>query len=127
MKKPPRISEAEWAVMNYLWKHSPSSAQEVIENVGPRENWEPATVKTLLNRLVHKGALTFRKQGKAYLYSPAFPEELCRRAEAQTFLDRVFDGALSPMIAHLVRSHPLSEKDFQELSKLLQEKRKEKS
>lgn len=124
MQYPPRISEAEWSVMKPVWKRASASAQEIIEDLARTETWEPATIKTLLNRLIRKGMLRFEKKGKAYLYFPVFTEEQCRQAESNTFLDRVFDGALSPMIAHLVRSHPLSEQDFQDLSRLLKEKRK---
>jgi BlaI family penicillinase repressor len=124
MKKAPRVSEAEWEVMKAVWKKSPCSAQDIIDALPRALDWNPATVKTLLNRLIRKGALQFKKNGKAYVYSPAFTEHEFRETEAHSFLHRIFDGGLSPMFAHFVRSHPLSQEDLAELEKLVREGRK---
>ena len=124
MKAAPRISEAEWAVMKVIWRKSPCLAQEIIQALSARTKWGPATIKTLLNRLISKGALHFEKNGKSYLYSPAYTEEEFRAAEADSFLHRIFDGALSPMISHFVRSRRLTPKELDSLEKILRERRK---
>ncbi|MEO8206589.1 MAG: BlaI/MecI/CopY family transcriptional regulator [Chthoniobacterales bacterium] len=123
MKTPPRISDAEWQVMRVLWKHSPQSAQEIIDALAPTTAWTGTTIKTLLNRLMGKGALKHTKEGKAYLYSPAVSKEACRRTEADSFLHRVFDGALSPMLAHFITSGKLSGKELAELEGILKGKK----
>src|SRR5580700_2263307 len=102
--KIPRISDAEWEVMKVVWQKSPCSAATVISALGPAKNWSVGTIKTLLNRLHSKGALRFDKVGKSYLYYPAVAEDRIRAAETDSFVDRVFDGALSPMIAHFAHS-----------------------
>jgi BlaI family penicillinase repressor len=126
MKTAPRISEAEWEVMKIVWKKSPCLAQDIIQALSGSSKWSPATIKTLLNRLISKGALRFEKNGKSYLYSPAHTEEECRAAEADSFLHRVFDGALSPLISHFVQSRRLTSKEFDSLEKLLRERKKTK-
>jgi BlaI family penicillinase repressor len=126
MNKAPRISEAEWEVMKVVWKNAPCLAQDIIQALSGSTNWSPSTVKTLLNRLVTKGALRFAKTGKSYLYSPAFSEDECRAAEADSFLHRVFDGALSPMISHFVQSRRLTSKELDSLEKILRERKRAK-
>jgi BlaI family penicillinase repressor len=126
MTTAPRISEAEWEVMKALWKKSPRRAQEIIQDLSPSTKWSPATIKTLLNRLVGKGALRFVKEGKAYLYSPAYSEKDFRAAEADSFLSRIFDGALSPMISHFVQSRHLTQKEWDALEQMMRERKKEK-
>lgn len=126
MKTAPRISEAEWEVMKIVWKKSPSLAQDIIQDLSKSSKWSPATIKTLLNRLISKGALNFAKNGKSYLYSPAYTEEEFRVAEADSFLNRVFDGALSPMISHFVQSRQLTSKELDSLEKILRERKKTK-
>ena len=126
MKIAPRISEAEWEVMKVVWKNAPCLAQDIIQVLSGSTNWGAATVKTLLNRLMTKGALRFEKTGKSYLYSPAFSEDECRAAEADSFLNRVFDGALSPMILHFVQSRQLTSKELDSLEKILRERKKTK-
>jgi BlaI family penicillinase repressor len=121
MKTEPRISSAEWEVMKIVWKRHSCSAQQVVDDLASSSDWSPATVKTLLNRLLRKGVIEFKKNGKSYLYSPVWTEEQCREQEAASFLDRVFDGALSPMLAHFVRSHRLGKEELQELERILKE------
>ena len=125
MKQPPRLSEAEWEVMKVVWQRSPgpSSASEVIAALSRSTVWSAATVKTLLNRLLHKGALRHEKAGKAYLYFPACTEKACRGAATESFLQRVFDGSLSPLLAHFASSRRLSRAELDELESLLRKKK----
>ena len=125
MSKPPRISESEWEVMKICWSRSPVSAQQIIDALAPGNAWHPKTVKTLVNRLVNKGALGFTKEGRAYLYHPLVAESDCISAETKSFLDRVFGGSLKPMLAHFVESHALSREEIADLKNLLNGKEKQ--
>jgi BlaI family penicillinase repressor len=122
--KPPRISEAEWEVMKVVWKSAPCQATDVARALGTRRKWSVATVKTFLNRLLTKGALRFEKNGRAYLYSPTCTEEDLRGAESDSFLRRVFDGALSPMLAYFVHARRLTAKDWEMLERIVRERKK---
>lgn len=124
MKPIPRVSEAEWEVMKVIWRKAPCAASDVIAELAPESGWQPATIKTLLNRLVAKGALRFEKTGRAYVYSPAVPEQELKRAAADSFLERVFDGGLSPMLAHFVQSRRLSAREISDLEEILREGKK---
>lgn len=119
MNRKPRISEAEWEVMRVLWGKSPLPAQDIIQALSTREKWHPKTVKTLLNRLVKKGALGFSKDGRAYLYRPLVTESECVATESESFLERVFGGSLKPMFAHFAETRKLSSSEIAELKRLL--------
>ena len=118
----PSISEAEWEVMKVIWDGHPASAKDVVGRLDGRRDWSPRTVKTMLNRLVRKGALLFKPEGKRYLYSPAISREECVRAESQSFLHRVFEGAAGPMLVHFVQNARLTGRDVEALRKILDEK-----
>ena len=123
MKPVPKISETEWEVMKVVWHQSPVSAGQVIEGLKESDpSWHEQTVKTLLNRLIKKGALGYRKEGRAYWYRPLVSEDECVRAASQSFLQRVFGGSLQPLLAHFVESHNLSAKEVNELTRLLKGK-----
>jgi BlaI family penicillinase repressor len=122
MSQLPRISDAEWTVMKVLWNRSPLSATEIISELEQAEKWHPKTVKTLLNRLVKKGALGFRRDGKAYLYRPLVAESDCAGAASDAFLSRVFGGSLKPMLAHFMEKKRLSGDELKELKRLLEDK-----
>jgi BlaI family penicillinase repressor len=116
----PRISETEWEVMKVVWAHAPLTAAEVIERLRARDRtWHPKTVRTLLNRLVQKRALGYRREGRVYLYRPLVAEKDCVAAVTDSFLDRVFGGALQPMLAHFVAQRKLTATDLRELQQIL--------
>jgi BlaI family penicillinase repressor len=127
MPKPPQITDAEWEVMQVLWESSPRTASEVADEVAGRMDWHHKTVKTLLGRLVKKGALKFKEEGNRYLYRPAFPRDKYIAQESRTFLDRVFGGDAAPMLVHFVEHAELSEEDIAELRALLDRRKKEES
>src|SRR5262245_7655353 len=123
MKKYPKISETEWDIMKVIWASQTSiSASDIIEKLQAEDDWHPKTAKTLLGRLVKKGALTFKKDGRAYLYKPLVKETECVRIESESFLDRFFGGALKPMLAHFVEHKKLSAADMRELKRVLEER-----
>ena len=120
MKKVPRISETEWELMKVVWAQSPCSAGQIIDALTRLDStWHPKTVKAFLNRLVRKGALGFKKEGRAYLYRPLVKEKDCVDAASESFLERVFGGSLKPMLAHFVDRKKLSEEEIRELRRVL--------
>ncbi len=112
-----RISGAEHEIMEVLWRESPLTAAEVAERAPAR--WSIRTVKTLLARLVSKGALSHAEQGRAYLYRPAIAREDYVAGESRRLLDRLFGGRVSPLVAHLAQREDLSDDDVAEIEALL--------
>lgn len=126
MGKIPRISEAEWLVMKVLWERSPLLASQVIEALEPQTKWSPRTIKTLLGRLVRKGALGFDKVERSYAYYPKVDERACVKEESQSFLHRVYDGMLTAMMATFLEDRKLSRTEIEELKRLLEQEEKRK-
>ena len=114
-----QISDAEAVVMDVLWKRSPLSADEVVMALSSRQDWQDATVKTLLNRLLKKGAIDAEKDGRRYLYAPVLQREAWVQGESESLLDRVFGGRVAPLVAHFSEHRKLSRKDIADLRKLL--------
>ena len=117
-----RISEAEWQVMSLAWERPPIAAADVVETLSQRTGWHSRTIRTLLDRLVKKGALKAARDGKRYLYTPQVSLEECVRQESQSFLERVFGGEPAPLLLHLVKESNLSKDEIRELKRLLSEK-----
>lgn len=93
MVSPPRISEAEWAVMEVLWRTHPRTALEVVRELAPHRSWKDLTVRSMLGRLVKKKALAFEARGKTHHYRPLVTREHCVQGVSQSFLERFFEGA----------------------------------
>lgn len=119
-----RISDAEHAVMEVLWDHSPRSATDVCEAICETRDWTIATVKTLLSRLVAKGALATEPEGRRFLYRPLIARSAYVGGESQRLVDRLFHGRASSLFAQLAQSEALTEEDLAEMEALLKELRK---
>jgi BlaI family transcriptional regulator, penicillinase repressor len=124
MKHPVKISEAEWEVMNVVWKKSPVSASDIVGELAPKNDWHPRTIRTLLGRLVNKGALRSKFEGKRYLYEPKVTMEECVHHESRSFVERVFGGAPASMLINLVKHAELTPEEIKQLRKILSEKKK---
>jgi BlaI family penicillinase repressor len=121
MKSPISISEAESVVMEVLWRRSPIATEDVMAALEPNGKWQETTVKTLLNRLLKKGAIGARKDGRRYLYSPVLTRKQWVSQESTGFLNRLFDGRIAPLVAHFSSQRKLTKKDIADLKRLIQE------
>jgi BlaI family transcriptional regulator, penicillinase repressor len=122
MKKLPRISEAEWQVMKLVWARSRATTNEVVEALAPLTAWKPKTIMTLLKRLATKQALGFEKKGRLFEYYPLVKEADCVRAESRSFLQRVYGGAVAPMLTQFIEDTPLTLDEVAELKRLLEKR-----
>lgn len=120
MPAAPDISDSEWSIMEALWESSPQTASEVTKTLRASMNWAENTVRTLLTRLVEKGALkTSENASGTRTFIPAVKREACVRAESQSFLDRIFGGAAKPLLVHFAQNSKLTAEEIKELKKLL--------
>jgi BlaI family penicillinase repressor len=121
MKESISISEAESVVMQVLWQMSPIATEDIMAALKGQHKWQEPTVKTLLNRLLTKGAIQARKDGRRYLYSPVLEREQWLSSESSGLLDRLFGGRVAPLVAHFSRHRKLSKKDIAELKRIIRE------
>ncbi len=117
----PSISAAESMIMEVLWRTSPLSTEDVVAALEKQQPWQEATIKTLLNRLLNKGAIAAAKDGRRYLYSPVLQREQWITDESEGLLDRLFGGQIAPYVAHFSRHRKLTRKDLAELKRLIEE------
>ena len=115
-----KITPAEHAVMDVLWQRSPIAASDVANELALSKGWSSTTVKTLLSRLVEKGALTTTPEGRRFLYSPTLSKDHYARSVTRSFVDRIFGGRAAPLVAHLADGEGLSDDDIAELERLLE-------
>ena len=116
-----QISEAESIVMEVLWRTQPLAAEDVVAALATSQQWQEPTIKTLLNRLLKKGAIQAERDGRRYLYAPVLRREDWVMGESQGLLERLFGGRVAPLVAHFSEQGGLSVKDIAELRKLLEE------
>lgn len=116
-----KISGAESQIMEALWSQGPLTAEEIVQTVGPVQNWGEATVKTLINRLLKKKALASERAGGRALYRPIVTREAYVTGESQGLLDRLFGGQIAPLVAHYAQHRALSAEEIARLKALIAE------
>ena len=116
-----KISGAESHVMEALWTQGPLTAEEIVQTVGPAQDWGEATVKTLINRLLKKKALKSERAGGRALYQALVTREEYVTGESQGLLDRLFGGQVAPLVAHYAKHRDLSAVELARLKTLIAE------
>ena len=116
-----QISDAESVVMDVLWRKHPRSAEDIVDEVATPNDWSAMTVRTLLNRLLKKEAISARREGRKYLYSPVVAREDYIHEKSQGLIDRLFDGQLAPLVSHFSERKSLDPEDVKALKRLIEE------
>lgn len=115
------ISDSEAVVMEVLWSEHPLAAEDVVARLSARSDWAEPTIKTLLNRLLKKGAVRAERDGRRYLYFPILTREAWVASQSESVLDRLFGGRVAPLVAHFSERGKLSQADIDELRRLVEE------
>jgi BlaI family transcriptional regulator, penicillinase repressor len=115
------ISEAESVVMQIFWARGALPTEEVVAALESHQKWQESTVKTLLNRLLNKGALRSRKDNRRYVYSPVLTQDEWLSTESHGFVDRLFGGRVAPLVSYFSQQKKLSKKDIEDLKQLIKE------
>jgi len=119
MKALPQISEAEFEVMKIIWKHAPISTNEITDKLTQTTKWSPKTIQTLIKRLVTKGALSYEKQSRVFVYTPLIEEKEYIGRESHSFLKRYYNGNITAMLSAYIEDDKLSESEIDALRSLL--------
>ncbi len=121
----PQISEAEFEVMKIVWKYAPISTNEITERLSKTTAWHPKTIQTLIKRLVTKGALSYEKQSRLFVYTPLVKEREYIGQESNSFLARFYNGDITSMLSAYIESDSLSEDEINTLRTLLSKRTEE--
>lgn len=123
MKNLPQISDAEFEVMNIIWKYAPINTNDIVEQLSKNKSWNPKTIQTLLFRLEKKGVITHEKESRVFVYSPLIKKDAYLERERDTFINRFFDGALNQMVVSYLNKNELTSKEIEDLQAILDKKR----
>ena len=123
MPRSVQISDAEWDVMEPIWAAGACTAADVIRELRATRDWNHSTIRTLLARLVEKGALRYDVDGSRYIYRAAVSRDQCVRQESRSFLKKAFGGDVTALLAHFVEEASLDRDQIEQLRRLLAQKK----
>ena len=124
MNSLPQISEAEFEIMKVVWKYAPINTNEITQRLTRTTTWSPKTIQTLIKRLVTKGALTYEKQSRVFVYTPLVKEHDYINQESHSFLKRFYGGNITAMLSAYIENGQLSEDELEKLRSLLSDSSK---
>lgn len=119
MKALPQISEAEFEVMKLIWEYAPISTNEITDKLTRTTKWSPKTIQTLIKRLVTKGAITYEKQSRVFVYTPLIKEKEYIGQKSRSFLKRYYNGDITAMLSAYMEDDELSDSEIDSLRSLL--------
>ena len=119
MNRLPQISEAEFEVMKIVWQYAPVSTNEITDRLMKTTSWGAKTIQTLSKRLTNKGALTYEKEGRVYVYTPLVKENEYISQQSNSFLRRFYDGDITAMLSAYIKNDRLSAEEIGTLRSIL--------
>ena len=119
MNRLPQISEAEFEVMKIVWQYAPDSTNEITDRLMKTTSWGAKTIQTLIKRLTNKGALTYEKEGRVYVYTPLVKENEYISQQSNSFLRRFYDGDITAMLSAYIKNDRLSAEEIGTLRSIL--------
>lgn len=120
----PELSPAEWIVMKKIWDLKKTNVREVYEELKDSRQWAYNTVRTMMERLREKGYLSAKKIGNTYFYTPRVSKRKITATALNSFVDKVFDGAVGPIISYLIRNENLTESEIEKIKQLIKKEGK---
>jgi len=125
MNKPSlQITAAEWDVMQAIWRRDGQLAGELIAEVQASRDWNHRTIRTLLARVVEKGAVGVRVEGSKHFYHALVTKEECVRSAAKSFSERFFAGDVKALLMHFVEHEPIAADELEDIRRMLLSKPK---
>lgn len=124
MKKLPQITDAEFDIMDVIWKYAPISTNEITDRLTKVKEWSPKTIYTMLSRLEKKGVIVHEKESRVFVYTPCVRKEDYMEAESRILANRFFDGAMNQMVVSFLDQKEFSSEDLDEMQRILVRKLK---
>ena len=119
MNRLPQISEAEFEIMKIVWQYAPVSTNEITDRLMKTTSRGAKTIQTLIKRLTNKGALTYEKEGRVYVYTPLVKENEYISQQSNSFLRRFYDGDITAMLSAYIKNDRLSAEEIGTLRSIL--------
>lgn len=120
----PKLSDAEWIVMKIIWEKSHTTSPEIIEALRTSTTWSSKTIRTLIDRLVKKGAVKVTKTHSLNEYTPLMSQNELQKFETQSFIKKIYDGSIKLLVANFLQEESLTDKEIDELKNILNQKSK---
>jgi predicted transcriptional regulator len=119
-----RLGDLQLRIMQILWQRAEAAVAEVHQTLAAEGDWAYTTIATMLRKMEARGLVRHRLHERKFLYRPAIKAEEVTRKISAHFIDRLFEGSLADMIAHLLTTRQISREELTRLEALIAERKK---
>lgn len=115
----PMPSDAELKILRELWLHGESTVREIHDRVSQRWDVGYTTVLKLLQRMLEKGLVERREEGRAHRYRAVVSEDRTQRRLARQFVRRAFGGSVGDLVQAALPTGPAREAEIEKIREML--------
>ncbi|MFT6269469.1 MAG: putative transcriptional regulator [Alphaproteobacteria bacterium] len=119
--KSTQLTDAEKSIMEVLWKKGEASVRDITSALSEEKQSAYTTVQTLCKILAEKGYADFRKEGKAFIYTPKITQKEARQSALTSMLNKFFGGSPKVLAQHLMQETDIDLDDLEELQRQIDE------
>lgn len=116
----PKVFESEYRFCLILWEHEPIKSSELVKLCKEQLGWKPTTTYTVIKRLSERGVL----KNENTVVSSLISKDEVQAAELNEMLEKTFEGSLPAFIAAFTKHQKISEKEIDEVQKMIDRYRK---
>ena len=125
MSKPNRLGDLQYAIMRVLWTEGECTVAQVHKALEEDRGLAPTTIATMLQKMEKKGAVSYRREGRRFIYSPTVSEPEVRTSMVRELTHRLFDGDTSALVSHLIAEHEIQPGELNQLRHLIDQRQEE--
>jgi len=124
MKKPLRLGDLQVAILRVLWEEREATVARVTEALSGRRR-APTTIATMLTKMERRGLVEHRVEGRQFVYRPILSESEVTRTMVADLTERLFEGDVSALVSHLIRSEEIDRDELVRLRSMIVERERE--
>jgi len=114
-----KLGAMETKFAELMWDNEPISSGELVKLCEKELSWKKSTTYTMLRRLCERSIF----QNKNGVVSSLMSKEKFQGLQSEKFVEETFAGSLPKFLAAFTARNKLSDKEIDELQKLIDENR----
>lgn len=125
MNKSHHLGELQYAIMRVLWESDEASVAQVWEQLPEKHQRALTTIATMLSKMEKKGVVHHRSEGRQFIYRPAVSEPEVHHTMVADLTERLFQGDVTALVAHLLSEQEIEGGELDRLQKLIRARKQQ--
>ena len=121
MERPLRLGDLQVAILRVLWDEGEATVARVTDALAGKRR-APTTIATMLTKMERRSMVSHRVEGRQFVYRPEISEQAVTRSMVADLTQRLFEGDVSALVSHLLRSEEIDREELVRLRAMIVER-----